>query len=92
VEVGGNDLAHAFLEAKAYSARPGVYFLNDATDTNHPAGPATIGLEILNQLPHTRMIYVPMGDTSLIRGVAAAVRQVNPKLKIVGVQAERAPA
>lgn len=92
VEVGGNDLAHAFLEAKAYSARPGVYFLNDATDTNLPAGPATIGLEILDQLPQTRAIYVPMGDTALIRGIAAAVRQVNPNVRIIGVQAERAPS
>ncbi|PYX69108.1 MAG: hypothetical protein DMG78_23055 [Acidobacteria bacterium] len=92
VEVGGNDLAHAFLEARAYSTRPGVYFLNDATDANLPAGPATIGLEILDQLPQTRAIYVPMGDTALIRGVAAAVRQLDPKVAIVGVQAERAPS
>ena len=92
VEVDGNDLVHAFLEAKAYSTRPGVYFLNDATDANLSAGPATIGLEILDQLPQTRAIYVPMGDTALIRGVAAAVRQLNRNVGIVGVQAERAPS
>src|SRR5215468_3423126 len=92
VEVGGPDLAHAFQEAKQYSRRPGVYFLNDATDPDLPAGPATIGLEILQQLPLVTAIYVPMGDTALIRGVAAGVKQRNARIQIIGVQAERAPS
>jgi len=92
VEAGGMDLADACLQAMEYSSRPGVYFLNDAKDADLPAGPATIGLEILEQLPETRAIYVPMGDTALIRGVGAAVRQMNPNVKIIGVQAELAPS
>jgi threonine dehydratase len=92
VEAGGADLAHAFLLAKEYSTSPGVYFLNDATDPVLPAGPATIGLEILAQLPQVTAIYVPMGDTALIRGVGAAVRHTSPAAKIIGVQAERAPS
>jgi len=92
IEVGGPDLAAAFLEAKEYSRRPGVYFLNDATDPDLPAGPATIGLEILQQLPQVAAIYVPMGDTALIRGLAAAVKQRNARIQIIGVQAERAPS
>ena len=92
VEAGGADLAHAFQQAKEYSARPGLFFLNDATDPDLPAGPATIGLEILAQLPQVSAIYVPMGDTALIRGVGAAVRQTNPSVEIIGVQAERAPS
>jgi threonine dehydratase len=92
VEAGGPDLADAFLLAKEYSSRPGVYFLNDATDPDLPMGPATIGLEILEQLPEVRCLYVPMGDTALIRGVATAVKQVNRAIRIVGVQAERAPS
>jgi threonine dehydratase len=92
VETGGKDLAHAFFEAQEYSAQPGVYFLNDATDSDLPAGPATIGLEILEQLPETRTIYVPMGDTALIRGVGAAARQLNSQVRIIGVQAEKAPS
>src|SRR5438874_8976332 len=39
-----------------------------------PAGPATIALEIFEQLPSVDTIVVPMGDTALIRGVAAAER------------------
>src|SRR5262249_24489586 len=92
VEVGGSDLVDASLEAQEYSAKPGIYFLHDATDPDLPAGPATITLEILGQLPETRAIYVPMGDTALIRGIAAAARQLNPQIKIIGVQAQLAPS
>lgn len=92
VEAGGPDLAHAFQLAQEYSATPGIYFLNDATDPYVLAGPATIGLEILEQLPGVAAIYVPMGDTALIRGIGAAVKQQNPNVKLIGVQAERAPS
>jgi threonine dehydratase len=92
VEAGGDDLAHAFQLASEYSAKPGVYFLNDATDAELAAGPATIGLEILQQLSDVAAIFVPVGDTALIRGVGAAVKQVSPKTKTIGVQAELAPS
>ena len=93
VEEGSQDLAHAFQKAKKYAEKdPGIFFLNDATDLDLPAGPATIGDEILDQLPGTRAIYVPMGDTALIRGVAAAVKLRSPATKIIGVQAEQAPS
>jgi threonine dehydratase len=92
VESGGSDCASAFALAAEYGERPGVHFLNDATDEDLPAGPATIGCEILEQLPETTAIFVPMGDTALIRGIAAAAKQVAPQVKITGVQAERAPS
>jgi threonine dehydratase len=92
VESGATDLAEAFQQASAYSARPGVYFLNDATDPDVPVGTATIGLEIVEQIPTVSAVYVPMGDTALIRGLAAAVKQLSPKVRVIGVQAERAPS
>jgi threonine dehydratase len=92
VESGGADLAAAFELAAEYAKRPGVYFLNDATDLDLPAGPGTIGCEILEQLPDAGTIVVPMGDTALIRGIAAAAKQIAPRVKMIGVQAERAPA
>lgn len=92
VESGGSDLASAFELASEYAKQPGVYFLNDATDVDLPAGPATIACEVLQQLPKTTAILVPMGDTALIRGIAAAVKQLAPSVRIIGVQAERAPA
>jgi threonine dehydratase len=92
VESGGGDLASAFELAAEYAKQPDVFFLNDATDKDLPAGPATIACEILEQLPEASAIFVPMGDTALIRGIAAASKQIAPQVKIIGVQAERAPA
>ena len=92
VETGAVDLAEAFQQAAEYSRRPGVYFLNDATDPDLPAGPGVIGLEIAEQVPQVSTIFVPMGDTALIRGLAAAAKQVIPGVRIIGVQAERAPS
>jgi len=92
VESGGSDLASTFQLASEDAKRPGLYFLNDATDLDLPAGPATIACEILEQLPRTTEMVVPMGDTALIRGIAAATKQLAPRVKIIGVQAERAPA
>jgi threonine dehydratase len=92
VEVGGADLSAAFDQAAAYSRPQGIYFLNDATDPDLPSGPATIALEIFDQVPSADTLVVPMGDTALIRGVAAVAKQLRPKVRIIGVQAERAPA
>jgi threonine dehydratase len=92
VEAGGDDLSAAFERASAYSRTEGVYFLNDATDPDLPAGPATIALEIAKQLPSVSTMVVPMGDTALIRGVASAAKHVIPNIRIIGVQAEQAPS
>ena len=92
VESRDSDPASAFALAAEHARQPGVYFLNDAADLDLPAGPATISCEILEQLPETAAIIVPMGDTALIRGIAAAVKQIAPHVKIIGVQAERAPS
>jgi threonine dehydratase len=92
VESGGGDLASAFTLVAEYARQPGIHFLNDATDEDLPAGPATIGCEILEQLPEASAIFVPMGDTALIRGIAAAAKQIAPRVKIIGVQAEQAPS
>src|SRR5579864_5216996 len=80
VESGESDLASAFELAAEYAKQPGVFFLNDATDVDLPAGPATIACEILEQLPRTTAILVPMGDTALIRGIAAAAKQIAPQV------------
>jgi threonine dehydratase len=88
----GPDLAAAFEHAAAYAADRGAFLLNDATDPDLPAGPATIACEILDQLPTVRTIIVPMGDTALIRGIAAAVHHLSPHTAVIGVQAERAPS
>jgi threonine dehydratase len=89
---GGKDISDAFERASAYAVERKAHFLNDATDLDVPVGTATIGCEIVQQLPSVTTVIVPMGDTALIRGVAGAVRHLAPAAKIIGVQAERAPS
>ena len=88
----GPDIAAAWANAEAYAAQQHAFFLNDATDEDLPAGPATITCEILDQLPGVRTIVVPMGDTALVRGMAAAAHHLSPSVKVVGVQAQLAPS
>jgi threonine dehydratase len=91
-ERGAIDLAGAFEAASDYSRQTGAFFLNDATDPDLPAGPGTIACEIFEQHPEADTIYVPMGDTALIRGLASAAKQISCNAKIIGVQSERAPS
>ena len=57
VECGGADLAAAFELANEYAKWPGVYFLNDAADLNLPAGPGTIGCEILSNYQRQTQLW-----------------------------------
>lgn len=92
VKEAGANLSETAVHAAGHAEREGVYFLDDATDPDLPAGPATIACEILEQRPETDAIVVPVGDTALIRGIAAAVRHLRPEVRVIGVQAEGAPA
>jgi len=89
VESKGQSLADA---AAVFGTENGYYFLNDASDDLVPVGTATIAAEILDELPTPDVIIVPMGDTALIRGVAAEAKRRHPAVKIVGVQAVEAPS
>jgi threonine dehydratase/RimJ/RimL family protein N-acetyltransferase len=88
----GIDLSAAIDAAQAYAARTGAFFLHDAADTAIPLGTATIGAEIVEELPQADVVYVPMGDTALVRGVAAALKQHRHSIRVVGVAAAQAPA
>jgi threonine dehydratase len=88
----GADLSAAIDAAYEYASKTGAFFLHDASDPDVPAGAGTIALEMLEQLPAVETIYVPMGDTALIRGVASAAKQRKPTVRIVGAAAAGAPA
>ena len=89
VESHGPSLANA---AEEFAVENDYYFLNDASDELVPAGTATIAAEILDELPTPDALIVPMGDTALIRGVAAEAKRRHPGVRIVGVQAAEAPS
>ena len=78
--------------AAAFAREHDYYFLNDAEVDLVPVGTATIAAEILDDLPTPDVMIVPMGDTALIRGVAAEAKRRHPAVRIIGVQAEQAPA
>lgn len=91
VSKGGADLVEAHALAAEYAQRPGALLLDDA-GPDLPAGPGTIALELLEQLPDLTAVYVPMGDTALIRGIGSAIKQLTPAVRMIGVQAEQAPS
>ena len=91
VEVG-RDLEVSREHAEKFSQESGWPLIVDVDDADIAAGAATIGCEILEQAPATDVVIVPVGDSNLIRGIAFAAKQIRPAVRIIGVQAEAAPA
>lgn len=56
------------------------------------AGQGTIGLEILEELPDVDVVIVPVSGGGLISGVAAALKETNPNIKVIGINTEGATA
>jgi len=71
---------------------PGVdgTFVHPFDDHNFVAGNATLGLEILDDLPTVRTVITAIGGGGLIAGVASAIRQLAPHVKIYGAEPETA--
>jgi threonine dehydratase len=91
VEVG-KFLEETRKHAAQFAQQSGWYDIVDGVDPDMLPGTATIACEILDRLDGVDVIFVPVGDSTLIRGVAFAAKQLRPEVKIVGVQADRAPA
>ncbi len=70
----------------------GATFVHPFDDEMVIAGQGTIGLEILNQLTDVDAVIVPIGGGGLISGVAFAIKSLNPKVKVYGVQSAGAPS
>ncbi len=82
----------AYNKAMELKEEKGYTFVHPFDDENVIAGQGTIGLEILEQLKDVDAIVVPIGGGGLISGVAFAVKQLRPDVKIYGVQASGAPS
>ena len=78
--------------AAAYAKKHGFYDVVDGLDEGLAIAAGTIGCEIIEQRPEVEIIYVPVGDSSFIRGLAFAAKTLKPAVRIVGVQTDRAPA
>ena len=82
----------AFQRAMQLQQEHGYTFIHPFDDEDVIAGQGTIGLEILSQLEGVDAVIVPIGGGGLISGVAFAVKAVNPKIQVYGVQAAGAPS
>ena len=92
VVLAGNIYDEAYAKACEICEETGAEFIHPFDDEDVMAGQGTIALEILRDLPGVDMIFVPAGGGGLISGVAACAKQINPRIQIIGVQAEGAPA
>ncbi|MBE6857993.1 MAG: threonine ammonia-lyase [Ruminococcus sp.] len=82
----------AYAEALRQRDEHGYTFIHPFDDENVIAGQGTIGLELLEQIPDLDAVIVPIGGGGLISGIAFALKSLNPKIKVYGVQAAGAPS
>ncbi len=92
VRLVGVDVDETLAAAKAEAERTGAVFIHPFDHPDVVAGQGTIALEILEQVPDVRTVVMPLGGGGLVAGVAAAMAEVAPRVKVVGVQAARAAA
>ena len=88
----GNDYDSALAEALRLSKETGLTFVSPFDDPWIVAGQGTIGLELYEQNPDLDAVIVPVGGGGLIAGIALALKTLNPKIRVIGVQAEAVPA
>lgn len=88
----GSSLEETIGEALAMAEQGHMTFIHPYNDPLVIAGQGTIGLEILEDLPETDLVVVPVGGGGLISGIATAVKSLRTSARIVGVQAQACPS
>lgn len=86
VIIAGTTSAHRKTRAEAEADAQGLTMV---PPFDHPwiiAGAGTTGLEILAQCPDASTVFIPMGGGGQISGVSAAVKQMRPGVRVVGVE------
>lgn len=92
VKLHGADYDGAFGEAERLAKEEGATFIHAFDDPAVVAGQGTLGLELHEQNPELDAVLVPVGGGGLIAGIALALKELNPKVRIVGVQSEQLPS
>ena len=92
VVLHGSNFDEANERARALEAERGLVFVHPFDDARVIAGQATLGLEVLEQLPEVEALIVPVGGGGLIGGVALAVKTTRPDVQVIGVQSAAVPA
>jgi threonine dehydratase len=92
VVLHGDGYDEAYDEARRLAEREQLAFVHPFDDAAVISGQGTIGLELLEQVPDLEAVVVPIGGGGLISGIACAVKESKPSVRIVGVQAARMPS
>ncbi|MFC8302409.1 threonine ammonia-lyase [Specibacter sp. NPDC057265] len=96
VVLHGFNVDESLAEAQRYANESGAVFVHPFDNVDVVAGQGTIGLEILEQIPHVDTIVMGVGGGGLLAGVAVAVKarakELGREIRIIGVQAENAAA
>jgi threonine dehydratase len=92
VVLHGDGYDEACEEALRLAEKEQLTFIHPFDDPAVIAGQGTIGLELLEQLPDLEAVVVPIGGGGLISGIACAVKETKPAVRVVGVQASRMPS
>ncbi|MGY1820395.1 threonine ammonia-lyase [Geodermatophilus sp. SYSU D00079] len=90
--LAGHDLTEAMAAAIEHSERSGAVFIHPFDHPDVIAGQGTVGLEVLDQCPDVATVVVCTGGGGLVSGVAAAVKDRRPDVRVVAVQAAEAAA
>ena len=82
----------AYAKARELEAEQGLCFVHPFDDPQIIAGAGTIALEMLDAVPSLDTLVVPIGGGGLISGSAIAAKSVNPRIEVIGVEAELYPS
>lgn len=82
----------AYAKACEVMEETGAEFVHPFDDEEVIAGQATVAVEILKDMPTADVVLVPAGGGGLLAGIAYYIKQINPRIRVVGVQAEGADA
>ena len=88
----GANYDEAYGKAIELSEQDRLTLIHAFDDDAVIAGQGTLGLEILSQNPEIEAVVSPIGGGGLIGGIACAVKETNPKVKVYGVQPARLPS
>jgi threonine dehydratase len=92
LRISGDDIGEANAAAREAADAEGLTYVEDGEDPALMAGAATVGWEILEDLPEVDTIVVPVGGGNLIAGIALIAKRLKPSVRIIGVQSDAAPA
>ncbi|MFZ4111834.1 MAG: threonine ammonia-lyase [Ilumatobacteraceae bacterium] len=83
---GGDTLSDAVAAAQRHADATGMNFCHPYDDPIVIAGQATLGLELLEDISDLSLVIIPLGGGGLTGGVAMALKNFNPKIRVIGVQ------